>query len=108
VKYLLAILLSVSLYTPDIAKLIAYVDYAVDIASSEKINLCDCKDVLAQQSQPENHQQHMGQAETEWKYIITEMLTIPAMQVDLKTEPIAGINNKLHHISFDIFQPPRV
>ena len=107
-KYLLAILLSLSIYTPDIAKLVAYVDYVVDIASAEKINLCDCQDVLEKQDDAENHQQHKAVVKNEWTYIVTEVLIISSIDIPQQKLSPSQIDSRLCQMSFDIFHPPRV
>lgn len=107
-KYILAIQLTLSLYMPDIARIVAYADYVVDVMSLEKINLCDCRDILEQRESPEEHQQHIALVKTQWTYIITEEFTVPGITGANTKQAVADVHNKLPRISFDIFQPPRV
>lgn len=107
-KYILAILLSISLYCPDIARLFAYADYVVDVVSAEKINLCDCQDVLEQKETTADHQKHIILTPTEWTYILTEAFILPSLTNSQKEKTVANVHNRLQRISFDIFQPPRV
>lgn len=108
-KCFFAILLSVSLYSPDIARIIAYTDYIVDTVSEKRINICDCEGVIQQNQQPpSDHQQEMSILATEFKYVATGMFGIVAFTSSIhKNESIHPVG-KLSFFSHDIFQPPRV
>ncbi len=106
-KYFLAILLSLSIYSPDIAKLAAYTDYVVDAISNEKVNLCDCEHMLQQDKGPE-HKKHPVEVKTTWTYIATEPFSVAHFPHSAVTAYQDHVNARLVHQSYAIFQPPRV
>jgi hypothetical protein len=108
VKYILAILFSASLYAPDMARLVAYADYVVDVVSEEKVNICDCEGILKQPEKPSGHQEYMTVLKTEFKYTLTEIFTITHVNKPFIEQYCLVVNTKLPRYAGDIFEPPKV
>jgi hypothetical protein len=108
VKYILAILLCTSLYAPDVARLVAYADYVVDVVSEEKVNICDCEGILKQPEKPSDHQEYMAVLKTEFKYTLTEIVTVSNVSRPTLQQYYPAINKQLSQYASDIFQPPKV
>lgn len=106
-KYIFAILLSVSLYSPDITRLVAYADYIVDFVSKDEVNICDCEDILQKNESP-GHREHHIILKTQLTYIITEVFLLQDIAVSNDSEFTDPVNILLPRASYDIFQPPRV
>jgi hypothetical protein len=107
VKYILAILLSVSIYSPDIARLVAYTDYVLDVVSEEKLNICDCEGIL-QKDTPVGHKEHNMVLTTHFTCVLTEVFSLPEPVSAHDQEFNGEIDLLLPRFTYDIFQPPRV
>jgi hypothetical protein len=107
VKCCLAILFSLSLYAPDVAKLVAYADYVVDAVTNKKVNICDCEPIL-EKGNNADHKDHHIVIKTDWTYTITPILSFEALPVDSSSEFSIYTNNNLSNFSHTIFQPPKV
>jgi hypothetical protein len=106
VRYLLLILLSGSLYSPDILRLVAYADYALDALSENKVNICDCADVL-QENEETPHEQHSVIIKDQLTYIQTDVYTLSAPVISVASLSGFPTNDQPVGRSYDIFQPPK-
>ena len=105
-KYALTILLSLSLYAPDVAKLVAYTDYVVDVVTNNKVNICDCEPIIEKQSS--EHKDHHIIVKTDWTYIAAEIFYLqPQLKFHIKKYPLYN-DNLFPQFSHNIFQPPKV
>jgi hypothetical protein len=106
VKYFLAILLSLSLYSPDVARLIAYADLVVDTVTENKINICDCQAIVDKDTS-EKHEQHMVDIKTSWTYLAAQLFVLGDSPVHSVREYAIYHTPQLMQFNSSIFQPPR-
>ena len=106
-RCLLAILLSASLYSPDILKLVAYADYVVDKVSARKVNICDCEDML-RNDQSADHTAHTAPLKSQLIYIIPSLYTLQPVKVQGASQFTHEHDGAPISRSYGIFQPPRV
>ena len=112
-KQVLAVILSISLYAPHVAKLLAYADcYVITEMSNSDPRLCDCNRIIDSDTIPLGADQPDKQKDislkADWKYIATE---------DFRPHTAVAGTNKIQFANTDafvtqqslrsVFHPPR-
>ncbi len=106
-KYFIAILLSLSLYAPDVAKLVAYADYVVDVATNTKVNICNCEPIL-EKNKTADHTDHHVVVKADWIYLVTQVVSVVSYHTSPAKVHCVYTEADLSQFSNTIFQPPKV
>jgi len=107
VKYFVSLILIIALYSPDIARIVAYVDFLVDTATEQKVNICDCEDILEKEKK-ETHTKHPVEISTVFKYTLPGVICIASPVKEYHLSYSRYINPFRTEYCYNIFQPPRV
>jgi hypothetical protein len=111
-KQVITILLSLSLYAPHMAKILAYADCSIILLSNKDPRLCDCNQIITADAVPINADQPDKQKElslkADWKYTTLNTFRLehnpaPAKQIFPGSKPLYIPRQALR----SIFHPPR-
>jgi hypothetical protein len=112
VKQVITLILSLSLFVPHMAKMLAYVDCSYIMLSNSDPDFCDCSRIVDNDAIPMGPDQPDKQKEislkADWKYVAANPYRFTATIPSVKKT--AGIDHS-HHLPqqslIAVFRPPR-
>lgn len=111
-KQVITILLSLSLYAPHMAKILAYADCSIILLTNNDPRLCDCNRIISADLLPIRSDMPDKQKElsltTDWKYTTLNVFRLqsnaaPAKEIFSGTKPLYIPQQSLQ----SVFHPPR-
>jgi len=111
-KQVLTLILALSLYTPHVAKLLAYVDCSYIVLSNQDPLLCDCNKIVDADMipyGPDNPKQQEISLKADWKYLPETAFRLGVAQslVELTPSLFKPADIPLQSLQA-VFHPPRV
>src|SRR6478609_5556958 len=111
-KQVITLILSLSLYAPHVAKLLAYADCTLQVLAHDDPRLCDCNQIVTADSGPLLPDQPDKQKEisikADWKYIAGVSYKISQDIVPVKQIHLTNrVSYKPEQFPSSIFHPPK-
>jgi hypothetical protein len=111
-KRIITVILSLSLFVPHVAKMMAYVDCSFVMLSNSDPDFCDCNLIVASDMIPPTPDMPDKQKElslkADWKYVVADAFTCTDQTI-VAGKPVAAIISEYIPLQSlqSVFHPPR-